>query len=123
MLRVYNTLSRQLEPFEPKTPGKVGMYVCGPTVYDYSHIGHGRVYVVYDAIVRYLRHRGLDVCYVRNITDIDDKIIKRAQEEKIEFRWCPLDELGSSGLEPAMLRDLVLEWAAGRRLGAWGSTY
>ena len=79
--RVYNTLTQKKEEFQPLTQGKVGIYVCGPTVYDSAHLGHARAAVVFDVIVRYLRHRGLKVTYVRNITDVDDKIIKRAQEE------------------------------------------
>ncbi|HDD64417.1 MAG TPA: cysteine--tRNA ligase, partial [Thermoprotei archaeon] len=75
MLQVYNTLSRKIEPFEPVNSGKVLMYVCGPTVYDYSHMGHARTYVAFDVIRRYLRLMGYDVLYVQNITDIDDKII------------------------------------------------
>ncbi|HNM43330.1 cysteine--tRNA ligase [Plasticicumulans sp.] len=79
-LQLYNSLSRRKERFVPITPGQVRMYVCGMTVYDYCHVGHARVMVVFDAIVRYLRWLGYDVTYVRNITDIDDKIIRRAQE-------------------------------------------
>ena len=85
-LRVYNTLNQKKEEFQPITQGKVGIYVCGPTVYDSAHLGHARAAVVFDVIVRYLRHRGLDVTYVRNITDVDDKIIKRAQEEGTSSR-------------------------------------
>ncbi len=86
MLQIYNNLTRQKEVFKPIQPGKVGMYVCGMTVYDYCHVGHARVMVVFDMVARYLRHSGYDVTYVRNITDIDDKIIKRANEngENIE---------------------------------------
>ncbi|MFC3033978.1 cysteine--tRNA ligase [Pseudoalteromonas fenneropenaei] len=80
MLQIYNTLSRQKEPFKPLTPGKVDMYVCGITIYDYCHVGHARTYVSFDVMNRYLRHVGYDVTYVRNITDVDDKIIKRANE-------------------------------------------
>ncbi|MEO0974536.1 MAG: cysteine--tRNA ligase, partial [Pseudomonadota bacterium] len=80
MLRIHNSLSRQLEPFEPITPGRVGMYVCGITVYDYLHIGHARMLAAFDMVYRYLRHLGYEVNYVRNITDIDDKIIARAAQ-------------------------------------------
>lgn len=80
MLRIYNTLTRQKEEFKPIQPGKVGMYVCGITVYDLSHMGHGRTYVAFDVMQRYFRYSGYDVTYVRNITDVDDKIIKRANE-------------------------------------------
>jgi len=79
-LMIYNTLTRKKEEFKPIEPGKVRMYVCGMTVYDYCHLGHARVLVAFDVIVRYLRARGFDVTYVRNITDIDDKILKRAAE-------------------------------------------
>jgi len=85
MLKIYNSLSKQKETFTPIEPGKVRMYVCGMTVYDYCHVGHARVLVVFDVVYRYLRYRGLDVTYVRNITDIDDKIIKRALENGEEF--------------------------------------
>ncbi len=80
MLKVYNSLTRQKQDFVPIEPGRVGIYVCGMTPYDYSHIGHARVMVVYDVIRRWLQASGLEVRYVRNITDIDDKIIKRAHE-------------------------------------------
>ena len=85
-LRVYNTLTKKKEDFQPREEGKVGIYVCGPTVYDSAHLGHARAAVVFDVIVRYLRYRGLKVTYVRNITDVDDKIIKRAQEEGTSSR-------------------------------------
>ena len=81
-LRVYNTLSgKKGETFQPLIPGKVGMYVCGVTVYDYCHIGHARADVVFDIIFRYLKYRNYDVTYVRNYTDIDDKIINRANQQ------------------------------------------
>lgn len=79
-LRVYNSLARDKQPFVPLVPGEVRMYVCGMTVYDYCHIGHARVMVVFDMVQRWLRTLGYQVTYVRNITDIDDKIIKRAVE-------------------------------------------
>ena len=79
-LKIYNTLAREKQTFVPMQTGKVRMYVCGMTVYDYCHLGHARVMVVFDMVQRWLRASGLDVTYVRNITDIDDKIIKRAVE-------------------------------------------
>jgi cysteinyl-tRNA synthetase len=85
MLKIYNTLTRKKELFQPREAGKVGMYVCGMTVYDYCHIGHARVMVVFDTVARYFRHLGYDLTYVRNITDIDDKIIQRANENGEEF--------------------------------------
>src|SRR5664279_1749145 len=85
-LRVYNTFSAAKEELVPLQPGKVGMYVCGVTVYDYSHIGHARAYVAFDVIYRYLRYLGYDVTYVRNYTDIDDKIINRANADGTDYR-------------------------------------
>jgi cysteinyl-tRNA synthetase len=79
MLQIYNTLSRKKEPFTPLHQGKVGLYVCGITVYDLCHMGHARTYLSFDLMVRYLRHLGYEVNYVRNITDVDDNIIKRAK--------------------------------------------
>lgn len=85
MLTIYNSLTNQKEIFKPIVPGEVRMYVCGMTVYDYCHIGHARVLVVFDVVCRYLRHLGYKVTYVRNITDIDDKIINRANENGEDF--------------------------------------
>ncbi|MHA1643711.1 MAG: cysteine--tRNA ligase [Candidatus Freyarchaeota archaeon] len=79
-MRVYNTLTRKKEEFVPLNGKRVGMYVCGPTVYDYSHVGHARSYVAFDVIRRYLEYKGYIVIYIQNITDVDDKIIKRANE-------------------------------------------
>ncbi|OYV22359.1 MAG: cysteinyl-tRNA synthetase [Methylococcaceae bacterium NSO1] len=75
MLKIYNTLTRKKELFKPRVEGKVGMYVCGMTVYDYCHIGHARVMVVFDTVARYFRYLGYDLTYVRNITDIDGPIL------------------------------------------------
>lgn len=80
MLKIYNSITRQKQEFKPITPGKIGMYVCGVTIYDLCHIGHGRTFVSFDMIVRYLRYAGYEVNFQRNITDVDDKIIKRANE-------------------------------------------
>lgn len=80
MLKIFNTLSRQKEEFKPIHAGKVGMYVCGITIYDLCHIGHGRTFVAFDVVARYLRYSGYSLTYVRNVTDVDDKIIKRAAE-------------------------------------------
>ena len=82
-LKIYNTLSRSVEPFKSITPEKVGMYVCGVTVYDDCHIGHGRTFIAFDVARRWLQESGYDVKFVRNVTDVDDKIIKRAAERKI----------------------------------------
>jgi cysteinyl-tRNA synthetase len=85
MLHIYNSLSKRKEPFKPITAGQVKMYVCGVTVYDFCHLGHARTYTAFDVILRYLRAKQLAVTYIRNITDIDDKIIKRANENKEPF--------------------------------------
>jgi len=83
MIRVFNTMSRKKEIFEPLKDKKVKLFVCGPTVYDYSHMGHAKTYVQFDVIVKYLRYRGYDVFYLQNITDLDDKIILRAKEMNV----------------------------------------
>ena len=85
-LQIYNTLSKNKEAFKPLVDNQVRMYVCGMTVYDFCHIGHARVMVAFDVISRWLRHRGYDLTYVRNITDIDDKIIRRATENGETFQ-------------------------------------
>ncbi len=82
-LRIFNTLTREKEDFVPLVPGRVGIYVCCPTVQDRSHVGHARVYTAFDVVVRWLRAKGLAVTYVRNFTDIDDKIIRKAAENGI----------------------------------------
>jgi len=82
-IKIYNTLTRKKEVFKPLKEGEVHMYVCGPTCYDYAHLGHARAYVAFDIIVRYFRYKGFKVTYVQNITDVEDKIIKRSKEEKI----------------------------------------
>ncbi|MFT4300873.1 MAG: cysteine--tRNA ligase [Desulfovibrio sp.] len=85
-MQLYNTLGRQKETFVPARPGKVNMYVCGITAYDYCHIGHARSALVFDVLVRQLQHLGLDVTFVRNFTDVDDKIINRANKENRDWR-------------------------------------
>jgi cysteinyl-tRNA synthetase len=99
-LAFYNTRSRRKETFEPLQPGKISMYVCGVTVYDRCHVGHARSLIFFDSVVRYLRWRGYEVLFVRNITDIDDKIINRANERGVAW-----DELGATYTE-AMHRDM-----------------
>ena len=84
-LSMFNTMGNRKEPFVPLVPGKIGMYVCGVTVYDLCHIGHARANVAFDIIVRYLRHSGFDVTYIRNFTDIDDKILRRAAQEGSDY--------------------------------------
>ncbi len=93
-LRVYNTMSGRKEEFRPLNPPKVGMYACGVTVYDFCHIGHARAAVAFDVIARYLRYAGFDLTYVRNYTDVDDKIINRSNEQGI-----PWEELARTFIE------------------------
>jgi len=85
MLRIYNTLTRQKEEFKPIKPGKIKLYACGPTVYNYFHIGNARAFLTFDVIRRYLEFRGFEVTYVQNITDIEDKIIAQSIDEKLPF--------------------------------------
>ncbi len=85
-MQIYNSMTRKKEEFIPLTPGKVGMYACGPTVYDYFHIGNARPFIVFDMMRRYLEHRGYEVTYVQNFTDIDDKMIRRANEEGVTVK-------------------------------------
>lgn len=99
-LKIYNTLSRKKEIFKPRKDKKVNLFVCGPTVYDFSHIGHARTYVIFDVIVKYLRQKGHSVFYLQNITDIDDKIIRRAGEKKV-----PPQKLASD-FEKEYLKDI-----------------
>jgi cysteinyl-tRNA synthetase len=80
MIKLYNTMTRRKEIFEPLEGNRVKLFVCGPTVYDYSHIGHARTYISFDVIVRYMKYHGFSVFYMQNITDLDDKILKRAEE-------------------------------------------
>ena len=101
-LRIYNTLSREVENFIPLTPGKVRMYVCGMTIYDLCHIGHARMMMAFDIVQRWLKTSGFDVTYVRNITDIEDKIIRRAVERNISIRELTTEMLA------AMHRDIAL---------------
>jgi cysteinyl-tRNA synthetase len=106
LLKIYNTLSRSLEVFEPIRGNRVYMYVCGPTTYDYSHLGHARTYVAYDIMARYLRYRGYSLFFLMNITDVDDKIIDRAREKGVdpislarEYEKYFLEDLESLGIK------------------------
>ena len=83
-MKIFNTLSRQKEEFVPLVEGKVSMYVCGPTVYNLIHIGNARPMIVFDTARRYMEHKGYTVNYVSNFTDVDDKIIKKANEEGVD---------------------------------------
>ena len=115
-MQLYNTLSRRKEPFKPLTPGKVGMYACGVTVYDDCHLGHARSSVAFEVLVRYLRRRGFQVTWVRNFTDIDDKIIRRAQElglswKEVAERYIASfqEDMAALGLPPAEIEPKATE--------------
>lgn len=115
-LRVYNTLTGTKEIFTPLQPGKVGMYVCGVTVYDYCHIGHARANIVFDIVYRYLKYSGYEVTYVRNYTDVDDKIIQRANERGIsstalaqEFIQAFDEDMAALGLEKPTIEPKATE--------------
>ena len=86
MIKIYNSLSRKKEKFSPGKKGEVNIFVCGPTVYDFAHLGHARTYIFYDMLVNYLKFLGCKVFYLQNITDIDDKIIQRAKEKNKSWR-------------------------------------
>jgi len=116
-LRIYNTLSRAMEDFSPLVPGQVRMYVCGMTIYDLCHIGHARMMMAFDVVQRWLKISGLRVTYVRNITDIDDKIIKRAVERGITIRTLTDEmivamhrDIGALGIEPPTLEPRATEY-------------
>ncbi|HYW55717.1 MAG TPA: cysteine--tRNA ligase [Polaromonas sp.] len=116
-LRIYNTLSRAVEDFSPLVPGQVGMYVCGMTIYDLCHIGHARMMMAFDVVQRWLKASGYSVTYVRNITDIDDKIIKRAVERGITIRALTDEmiaamnrDIGALGIEPPTLEPRATEY-------------
>jgi cysteinyl-tRNA synthetase len=116
-LRIYNTLSRAVEDFSPLVPGQVRMYVCGMTIYDLCHIGHARMMMAFDVVQRWLKASGLQVTYVRNITDIDDKIIKRAVERGITIRALTDEmivamhhDIGALGIEPPSLEPRATEY-------------
>jgi cysteinyl-tRNA synthetase len=116
-LRIYNTLSRALEEFSPLEPGHVRMYVCGMTIYDLCHIGHARMMMAFDVVQRWLKSSGYRVTYVRNITDIDDKIIKRALERGITIRQLTDEmigamhaDIGALGIEPPTLEPRATDY-------------
>ncbi|MDO9114737.1 MAG: cysteine--tRNA ligase [Polaromonas sp.] len=116
-LRIYNTLTRAVEDFSPLVPGQVRMYVCGMTIYDLCHIGHARMMMAFDVIQRWLKVSGYQVTYVRNITDIDDKIIKRAVERGITIRALTDEmiaamnqDIGALGIEPPTLEPRATDY-------------
>ena len=85
-MRLFNSYTNTIEEFKPIEENKVKMYVCGPTVYDYAHLGHARCYITWDVLYRYLKFKGYNVTYCRNVTDVDDKILKKAEKEQKEMR-------------------------------------
>lgn len=97
-MRIFNTMTRQKEEFIPNNPDEVKIYACGPTVYNYIHIGNARPLCVFDVLRRYLEYRGYNVKFVQNFTDVDDKIIKRANEEGITFEEVSKSTLKNFGL-------------------------
>ena len=128
--KIYNTLAREKQIFSPIQPGKVRMYVCGMTVYDYCHLGHARVMVVFDTVQRWLRASGYDVTYVRNVTDIDDKIIRRAVDNgetisQLTRRFIAAMDEDAASLGVQRLRQDILVHLDGRwiplrgRCGSW----
>lgn len=119
MLTIYNTLSGKKEPFEPLVPNTVRMYVCGVTVYDYCHIGHARSALVFDVIRRYLEYSGYRVEFVKNFTDVDDKIIKRANEQGVtcdqitaKYIQAYYEDMGKLGIRPASIEPKATEHMA-----------
>ena len=116
MLTLYNTLSGKQEEFKPLTPKQVRMYVCGVTVYDYSHIGHARSALVFDVLRRYLEYSGFEVTFVKNFTDVDDKIIKRANEQHVSYEVLTsryidayYEDMGKLGIKPASMEPKATE--------------
>jgi cysteinyl-tRNA synthetase len=115
-MRVFNTLSRSKEEFTPREPGKVAMYVCGPTVYNFIHIGNARTFLSFDVIRRYLIHRGFEVTFVQNVTDVDDKIINRANEEGSsaaeiaeDYTAAFIEQMHELGIEDPTIRPLATQ--------------
>ena len=109
MLYLYNSFTKKKEQFKTISKSKVKIYVCGMTVYDYCHIGHARVLIVFDLIVNWLKKIGYEVTYVRNITDIDDKIIKKSLDEKIEVEKIDLNLNIKEALKDDIIKDLKLK--------------
>ena len=107
-MKVYNSMTRTKEELVPLKPGKIGIYACGPTVYDYFHIGNARMFITFDLLRRYLEHRGYEVTYVQNFTDVDDKMIARAQAEGItvaelaeQYIAAYFEDVQALGIRPA----------------------
>lgn len=116
MIRIYDTMAREKRPFVPREEGKVGMYVCGPTVYNYIHIGNARTFISFDTIRRYLMWRGFDVTFVQNITDVDDKIINKSIEEgrsaaevAAEYAQAFIDDMHAAGVLDPDIRPRATE--------------
>ena len=119
MIKIYDTMSRDLRDFVPIEDGKVKMYVCGPTVYNYIHVGNARSTVAFDTIRRYFEYRGYEVAYISNFTDVDDKIINRAKEEGItpqevadKYIAAFREDVTALGVKPATRHPRVVEFMA-----------
>src|SRR5437868_11092568 len=119
MLSIYNTLTRKKEPFQPLQPKTVRMYVCGVTVYDYCHIGHARSALIFDVIRRYLEYSGYRVAFAKNFTDVDDKIIKRANEQGVScdqvtttYIKAYYEDMEKLGVRPATIEPKATEHMA-----------
>ena len=135
MMKLHNTYSNQLEEFKPIDGNKVKMYVCGPTVYDYAHLGHARCYITWDVLYRYLKFKGYDVTYCRNVTDVDDKILKKAEKEgktpeevskltakhfiAVTDKNAEKSELRRTSIESGWLGDLFIHDDVGGRFSAF----
>ena len=100
-MKIFNTLTRRKEEFVPLEPGKVKMYVCGPTVYNFIHIGNARPMIIFDTVRRYFEYKGYDVNYVSNFTDVDDKIIKKAIEEGVDAETISKRYMADMNVKPA----------------------
>ena len=117
-MKVFNTLTRRKEEFVPLEPGKVKMYVCGPTVYNFIHIGNARPMIVFDTVRRYFEYKGYDVNYVSNFTDVDDKIFKKAIEEGVDIRlhniiYNLLEEMEAAAMD---IHTVLFRYGVNRRL-------
>ncbi len=121
-MKVYNTLSRQKEEFVPLEEGKVKMYVCGPTVYNFIHIGNARPMIVFDTVRRYMEYKGYEVNFVSNFTDVDDKIIKKAMEEGVTAQEISQRYIAECKKDMAAMnvsRPLPIPWQRRRLAGCW----
>ena len=121
-MKVFNTLTRKKEEFEAVVPGKVSMYVCGPTVYNYIHIGNARPMIVFDTVRRYFEYKGYEVNYVSNFTDVDDKVIKKANEEGVDAsvisQWITVSKKMKVKFSDDKMKEYIAEFA--KKYDTWG---